>query len=154
MLKSTPVMTDFIPAGVNMTWGQIGTMVSALIMLTDECVRAIFQESYHCSIYNTSHQLYMVWARQTLRAGPWFEIKISSYQCRKSHCGDKRVIRSSYLHNGISYTGNMASLYWTNPWSQKHSYNQQVWTLTVLYANEWLLFPNFDTTNVCLLNAI
>ena len=34
------------------------------------------------------------------------------YQYRKSHCGDKTVVRSSYLHNGISYTGKMSSLYW------------------------------------------
>ena len=34
-------------------------------------------------------------------------IKMSSYQYRKSHCGDKTVVRSSYLHNGISYTGNI-----------------------------------------------
>ena len=44
--------------------------------------------------------------------GPWFNIKMSSYQYRKSHCGDKTVVRSSYLHNGISYTGKMSSLYW------------------------------------------
>ena len=44
-------------------------------------------------------------------AGPWFNIKMS-YQYRKSHCGDKTVARSSYLHNGISYTGKMTSLYW------------------------------------------
>ena len=44
--------------------------------------------------------------------GPRFNIKMSSYQYRKSHCGDKTVIRSSYLHNGISYTGKMSSLYW------------------------------------------
>ena len=30
----------------------------------------------------------------------------------KSHCGDKTVVRSSYLHNGISYTGKISSLYW------------------------------------------
>ena len=48
----------------------------------------------------------------TLIAGPRFNIKISSYQYRKSHCGDKTVVRSSYLHNGISYTGKMSSLYW------------------------------------------
>ena len=35
-------------------------------------------------------------------------------QNRKSHCGDKTVVRS-YLHNGISYTGKMASLYWISP---------------------------------------
>ena len=37
---------------------------------------------------------------------------MSSYQYRKSHSGDKTVVRSSYLHNGISYTGKMSSLYW------------------------------------------
>ena len=40
---------------------------------------------------------------------------MSSYQYRKSHCGDKTVVRSSYLHNGISYTGKMATLYWFSP---------------------------------------
>ena len=37
---------------------------------------------------------------------------MSSYQYRKSHCGDKTILRPSYLHNGISYTGKMISLYW------------------------------------------
>ena len=41
-----------------------------------------------------------------------FNIKMPSYQYMKSHCGDKTVVRSSYLHNGISYTGKTASLYW------------------------------------------
>ena len=45
-------------------------------------------------------------------SGPWFNIKMTSYQYRKSHCGDKTVVRSSYLHNVISYTGKMTSLYW------------------------------------------
>ena len=45
-------------------------------------------------------------------SGPRFNIKTSSYQYRKSHCGDKTVVRSSYLHNGISYTGKMSSLCW------------------------------------------
>ena len=47
-----------------------------------------------------------------LNSGPWFNIKMPSYQYRKSHCGDKTVVRSSYLHNGISYAGKMSSLYW------------------------------------------
>ena len=42
----------------------------------------------------------------------WFNIEMSSYQCRKSHCGDKMILRPSYLHNGISYTGKMTYLYW------------------------------------------
>ena len=44
--------------------------------------------------------------------GPWFNIKMISYQYRKSHCGDKTILRPSYLHNEISYTGKMTSLYW------------------------------------------
>ena len=31
---------------------------------------------------------------------------------RGSHSGDKMVVRLSYLHSGISQTGNMRSLYW------------------------------------------
>ena len=50
-----------------------------------------------------------------MHTGSRFNIKISSYQYRKSHCGDKTVVRSSYLHNGISYTGKMTSLYWFSP---------------------------------------
>ena len=45
-------------------------------------------------------------------AGPWFNIKMSSYQYRKSHCGDKTILRPSDLHNGISYTGKTTSIYW------------------------------------------
>ena len=48
----------------------------------------------------------------TNTSGPQFNIKMTSYQCRKSHCGDKTILRPSYLHNGISYTGKMVSLYW------------------------------------------
>ena len=44
-----------------------------------------------------------------LRTGPWFNMKMSSYQYRKSHCGDKTVVRSFYLYNGISYTGKITS---------------------------------------------
>ena len=37
---------------------------------------------------------------------------MSSYQYRKPHCGDKTILRPSYLHNGISYTVKTTSLYW------------------------------------------
>ena len=37
---------------------------------------------------------------------------MTSYQYRKSHCGDKTILWPSYLHNGISYTGKITSLYW------------------------------------------
>ena len=55
-----------------------------------------------------------IWLRHhdLARPGPWFNIKMSSYQYRKSHCGDKTILRPSYIHNGISYAGKMTSLYW------------------------------------------
>ena len=37
-------------------------------------------------------------------SGNWINIKMPSYQYRKSHCGDMTILRPSYLHNGISYT--------------------------------------------------
>ena len=42
------------------------------------------------------------WVYGDTQPGPWFNIKMSSYQYRKSHCGNKTVARSSYLQNGIS----------------------------------------------------
>ena len=44
--------------------------------------------------------------------GRQFNIKMTSYQYRKSHRGDKTILRPSYLHNGVSYTGKTTSLYW------------------------------------------
>ena len=37
----------------------------------------------------------------------WFNTNMPSYQYMKSHCRDKTILRPSYLHNGISYTGKM-----------------------------------------------
>ena len=47
-------------------------------------------------------------------------IKMTSYHFRKSHFGDKMIVRPFYLHNNISYTGKITSLYWItalNPWT-------------------------------------
>ena len=41
--------------------------------------------------------------------GPWFSIKILSYQYSEPYCGDMMVIKLSYLHNEISYTGKISS---------------------------------------------
>ena len=58
----------------------------------------------------------LLWSVQNciheLCPGGWFNIKMPSYQYRKSHCGDKTILRPSYLHNGISNTGKISSLYW------------------------------------------
>ena len=47
-----------------------------------------------------------------LKTWALFSIKMSPYQYMKSHCGGKTILRPSHLHNGISYTGKMASSYW------------------------------------------
>ena len=59
-----------------------------------------------------SARLQYTTAPNSKHTGQWFNINMLSYQYRKSHCGDKTILRPSYLHNGISYTGKMASLYW------------------------------------------
>ena len=45
-------------------------------------------------------------------SGGWINMKMPFYPHRKSHCGDKTILRPSYLHNCISYTGKTTSLYW------------------------------------------
>ena len=50
--------------------------------------------------------------RRSRIPGPWFNVKMSSYQYKESHCGDKTISWPSYLHNGISYTGKTTFLYW------------------------------------------
>ena len=61
---------------------------------------------------------------------------MSSYQHRKSHCGDKTVVRLSYLHNGISYTGNKTSLYWIRAQIQSKPY--YMYYLIILYHLRFL----------------
>ena len=72
----------------------------------------LFRSSVNVSInFNGSYMA--IWLH--LNPWGWFNIKMSSYQYRKSHCGDKTILRPSYLHYGISYTGKMTSLYWISP---------------------------------------
>ena len=76
---------------------------------------------------NSHRQIFVNIVQGPSGPGPWFNIKTSSYQYRKSHCGDKTVVRSSYLHNGISYSGKMTSLYWFGP---QNSWCHPTWYLT------------------------
>ena len=72
----------------------------------------------YCASSQEEHCSMIIFAELELRSrsrlwtGPRFNIKITSYQYRKSHCGDKTILRPSYLNTGISYTGKMTSLYW------------------------------------------
>ena len=74
--------------------------------------------SLNDALYTSTHGINLVFPEYS---AVWFNIKMSSYQYRKSHCWDKTVVRSSYLHNGISYTGKMSSLYWISTQSQKYT---------------------------------
>ena len=64
----------------------------------------------HMACFRWNHLCLICWLSKY--TGPWFNIKMTSYQYKKSHCGDKTILRPSYLHNGISYTGKTTSLYW------------------------------------------
>ena len=87
------------------------------------------------------HQWPFVW-----ESGPWFNIKMTSYQYRKSHCVDKTVVRSSYLHNGISYTGKMSSLYWigalsfTSGFPAQKASNAELWCFLFVSLNNLSFF--------------
>ena len=62
--------------------------------------------------------------------GAWFNIKY-----RKSHREDKTVVRSSYLHSAISYSGKMTSLYRISP-VVTHRAGERYWfSLTHVMAN-------------------
>ena len=81
-----------------------------LVRLILETLRYIVSIETALPALCVGNKLSTVWVLAL--SGGWFNMKIPSYQYRKSHCGDKTVVRSSYLHNGISYTGKMTSLYW------------------------------------------
>ena len=96
---ATPLLQDFwrcpIPVKLN------------LFHWTQKRSYMFYQVSHHWDGTDTCSWNLSLW-----KPRPYFNVKMSSYQYRKSHCGDRTVVRSSYLHNGISYTGKMTSLYW------------------------------------------
>ena len=59
---------------------------------------------HYISIHTRRHAIQTLSLLLSIRdgnpPGPRFNIKMQSCQYRKSHCGDKTVVRSSYLHNG------------------------------------------------------
>ena len=69
-------------------------------------------EGRYLGNFATPHYFTVQYIMFSWAIGPRFNIKMSSYQYKKSHCGDKTVVRSSYLHNVISYTGKISSSYW------------------------------------------
>ena len=53
----------------------------------DDC--CFFCDQFHTALLVDSSKAF--WNR--FRSGPWFNIKMLSYQYRESHCGDKTVVR-------------------------------------------------------------
>ena len=83
------------------------TCIPQSTILLQKCARICTFLSQNCALWDIGMVHCGICA-----PGPWFNINMSSYQYRKSHCGDKTILRPSYLHNGISYTGKTTSLYW------------------------------------------
>ena len=111
----------------------------------------------------TNHFSLQVWTKLPMtwrkakgthkRPGPWFNIKMSSYQYRKSHCGDKTISRPSYLHNGISYAGKTTPLYWIKDQSSMSmSYssfawktpNKRSWKPARTFSSPMIILDSFD----------
>ena len=66
----------------------------------------------HISIFQPDQSSRHIPTAFPWQPGPRFNIKMTSYQYRNSNCGDKTIWRPSYLHNGISCTDKITSLYW------------------------------------------
>ena len=90
-------------------------MITRLIWITKTSLSTLWEMPLNLIIHSLQTQVYLQY-RSALSVlnipGPWFNIKMLSYQYRNSHWGDKMILWPSYIHNGISYTGKMTSLYW------------------------------------------
>ena len=107
--------------------GQFTMHILLGIHLPSIGILIVHMRRQHTLLTNTIWFPILVRQSRYKETGLWFNI-------RKSHCGDKTVVRSSYLHNGISYTGKMSSLYWIRA-QFSISYIMRI----SLYADHWQL---------------
>ena len=87
---------------------KIEAQVYNILILTDGLLNYMpnpIQVNKHSTALS---RMYLVGVIQDRIPGGWINIKMSSYQYRKSHCGDKTIV----IHNGITYAGKTTSLYW------------------------------------------
>ena len=100
--------------------------------------------------------LSFVWIKTSTSTAPGgrINIKMSSYQYRKSHCGDKTIWWPSYLYNGISYTGKIKSLYWIrahegissySTLSQVDSTSKWIIQVSICWTCSWRIYVEDDT---------
>ena len=83
-----------------------------LHMTTYLCPWVRYMWLWNVSPLRTTMSLSIVICTLKSLAGVWLNVKMPSYQYRKSHYGNKTILRPSYFHNGFSYTSKMASWYW------------------------------------------
>ena len=86
-------------------WASASTLMTSLMAQCKKDVTPVRWSYIFLALTHWSDICYLmtIWG--------WFNIKMLSYQYKKSHCGDKMILWSTYLQNGISYTGK-TSLYW------------------------------------------
>ena len=87
--------------------------------------------------------------------------KMPSYQYRKSHYADKTILQPSYLHNGVSFTGKMASFYWIRAQvvdvfrEQYHMHDQLVVWIVEVKIVESLQWTTCDMNSwICEVQAV
>ena len=71
-----------------------------LVMHVYKIFIAWFLLGFKCIVHYSQEPAYII--MYSSHPGAWFNIKMLSYQYRKSHYGDKTILQPSYLHNGIS----------------------------------------------------
>ena len=91
--QNTFEIVVFFHRCVNRKWIACGASLILNIGFLS-CVNGVFRYGLHS---NKTTAFYV-------SPGPRINIKMPSHQYRKSNCGVKTAVRSSYLHNGISYT--------------------------------------------------
>ena len=91
-----------IHAGViyRLIWGVFCKFKLAFILCLSHCGDVCNVISYWISLYVMAPDC----------------IKTLSYECRNSYHGDKIILASAYLHDGMSYTDKMVFFNWNWPW--------------------------------------
>ena len=90
-----------------------------------------------------SHETNCFVARHGWAPGPRFKIKMSSYQYRKSHCGDKTVVRSSYLQMGFPILVRRHLYIESGPWQNTRN-SMNIGLYTGLSLTRWQLIVEIN----------
>ena len=67
---------------------------------------------------------------------------------RKYHCGDKTILRPSYLRNGISFTGKMISLCWIRSQAVCIPFCIETCRSWLICVSDWMTYGGYLTTDM------